>query len=146
MALIDDAVAGELRKAFAALVHPVRLAVFSDGAASGAGTEDADEVRQLVAELAALDPRLTVEAHGAELEGESARELGIERGPAIAVLGERIDHGVRFYGLPGGYEFGTLVEAVLDVSRGDSGLAAETREALAALESGVRIRVFSTPT
>jgi hypothetical protein len=35
MALIDEAVAGELRQAFAALVHPVRLAVWSqpDGAA-----------------------------------------------------------------------------------------------------------------
>jgi alkyl hydroperoxide reductase subunit AhpF len=146
MALIDDAVAGELRQAFAALVHPVRLAVFSDGRPRGAGSEAEDEVRQLVAELAALDPRLTVEAHGADLEGEPARELGIERGPAIAVLGERIDHGVRFYGLPEGYEFGTLVEAVLDVSRGDSGLAAETRAVLAGLESDVRIRVFSTPT
>ena len=144
MALIDDPVAGELRKAFAALVHSVRLAVFSDGRPVAAG--DPDEVCQLVDELAALDPRLTVETHRADLEGERARQLGIERAPAIAVLGEGVDHGVRFYGLPGGYEFGTLVEAVLDVSRGDSGLAAETRQALAGLEREVRIRVFSTPT
>lgn len=144
MVLIDDAIAAELRSAFSALVHPVRLAVFSAGRPDAGGDED--EVRQLVGELALLDPKLTVEVHGADLEADRARELGIERQPAIAVLGEGADHGVRFYGLPGGYEFATLVEAVLDVSRGDSGLAAETRQALAGLERDVRIRVFSTPT
>jgi alkyl hydroperoxide reductase subunit AhpF len=142
MALIDGAVAGELRKAFGALVHPVRLAVFSDAD----GEAPADEVRQLVEELAALDPRLCAEAHSADVSAPRAQELAIERAPAIAVLGEAADHGLRLYGVPGGYEFGSLVEAVLDVSRGDSGLAAETRQALAGLERDVRIRVFSTPT
>lgn len=145
MALIDDAVAGELRKAFSALVHPVRLAVVSQDARSEAEEAGAGEVRQLVDELAALDGRLSLEVV-AGVESERARELGLERAPAIAVLGEAVDHGVRFYGLPGGYEFGTLVEAVLDVSRGESGLAAPTREALAGLGRDVRIRVFSTPT
>jgi hypothetical protein len=50
------------------------------------------------------------------------------------------------YGLPSGYEFGTLVDAILDVSRGESGLSAETRQALAALARPVHIQVFSTPT
>jgi hypothetical protein len=50
------------------------------------------------------------------------------------------------YGLPSGYEFGTLVEAILDVSRGESGLAAETRAGLLALDRPVHIQVFSTPT
>ena len=69
MALIDGAVAGELRKAFGALVHPVRLAVFSDAD----GEAPADEVRQLVEELAALDPRLSAEAHSADVDGDRAR-------------------------------------------------------------------------
>jgi hypothetical protein len=50
------------------------------------------------------------------------------------------------YGLPSGYEFGTLVDAILDVSRGESGLAEETKQALAALSRPVHIQVFSTPT
>ena len=56
------------------------------------------------------------------------------------------DHGVRFYGLPTGYEFGSLVEAILDVSRGESLLADETRAGLAALDKDLRTAVFSTPT
>ena len=50
------------------------------------------------------------------------------------------------YGLPSGYEFGALVDAILDVSSGDSGLSAPTREALAAVSGPVHLQVFSTPT
>jgi alkyl hydroperoxide reductase subunit AhpF len=142
MSLLTDDVTAELREAFAGLVNPVRLAVFSQALAEPVS----EEVRRLVEELAALDPRLSAESRNFVLDQERVDELGIERIPAIAVLGEATDYGVRLYGLPTGYEFGSLVEAVLDVSRGSSGLAPETRDALATLETDVRLRVFSTPT
>jgi len=53
---------------------------------------------------------------------------------------------VRFYGTPAGYEFGSLVDGILDVSRGSSLLSEQTRTALATLDRDVRLRVFSTPT
>jgi alkyl hydroperoxide reductase subunit AhpF len=142
MSLLTDEVTGELRTAFAGLVNPVRLVVFSQALAEPIS----EEVRRLVEELAGLDERLSAESRNFVLDQERVAELGIERIPAIAVLGESQDPGVRFYGLPTGYEFGCLVEAILDVSRGTSGLSDETRAGLAALESDVRVRVFSTPT
>jgi alkyl hydroperoxide reductase subunit AhpF len=142
MALLDDAITAQLREAFAGLAGPVRLAVFSPALEAPVSLE----VQGLVEEVASPDDRLSVEARNFALDRERVAELEFERIPAIAVLGDGRDHGVRFYGLPSGYEFGTLVDAILDVSRGDSGLAPETRQALAALEADVRIRVFSTPT
>jgi alkyl hydroperoxide reductase subunit AhpF len=142
MSLLTDEVTADLREAFAGLVNPVRLVVFSQALAEPVS----EEVRRLVEEMAALDPRLAVESRNFVLDPERVAELGIERIPAIAVLGETEDYGVRLYGLPSGYEFGSLVEAILDVSRGESGLAEETRTALLALEHDVRVRVFSTPT
>jgi alkyl hydroperoxide reductase subunit AhpF len=142
MALIDDATAAQLRTAFSRLATPVRLVVFSPPAADPA----AGEVSALVEELAALDPKLEAEPRDFALDAERVAELGIERVPAIAVLGASKDHGIRFYGLPSGYEFGSLIETILDVSAGESGLAHDTRQALAGLERDVRIRVFSTPT
>jgi alkyl hydroperoxide reductase subunit AhpF len=142
MPLLSDEVTAELREAFAGLVNPVRLVVFSQALAEPAS----EEVRRLVEELAALDERLVAEPRNFVLDQERARELGVERIPAIAVLAEARDHGVRFYGLPAGYEFGSLIEAVLDVSRGASLLSEETRTALAALDRDVTLRVFSTPT
>lgn len=143
MGLIDEATAAHLRDAFAHLANPVRLVVFSPTLAE----PDGEEVGQLVEELVALEPnKLSAEARSFVLEKERAAELGIERVPAIAVLGAERDYGVRFYGLPSGYEFGSLVELVLDVSSGDSGLSEATRRALASLERDVHLRVFSTPT
>ena len=142
MSLLTEEVTAELREAFGGLVNPVRLVVFSQALAEPVS----EEVRRLVEELAALDPRLSAESRNFVLDQERVAELGIERIPAIAVLGEQVDHGVRLYGLPTGYEFGSLVEAILDVSRGTSGLSEETRTALAALDRDVRLRVFSTPT
>lgn len=142
MALLTDEVTGELREAFAGLVNPVRLVVFSQALAEPVS----EEVRRLVEELTALDGRLSAESRNLVLDQERARELGVERIPAIAVLGETEDYGVRLYGLPTGYEFGSLVESILDVSRGSSGLSDETRAGLAALDRDVRVRVFSTPT
>lgn len=144
MGLIDEATAAQLRDAFAHLANPVRLVVFSPALAE---PDPYEEVGQLVEELVALEPnKLSAEARSFVLEKERAAELGIERVPAIAVLGADTDYGVRFYGLPSGYEFGSLVELVLDVSSGDSGLSEATRRALASLERDVHLRVFSTPT
>jgi alkyl hydroperoxide reductase subunit AhpF len=142
--LLDDVVGAELREIFQKLVNPVRLAVFSQALAEPAS----EEVRRLVEELVALDPKLSAESYNFVLDKQHVEELAIERIPAIAVLGAERDYGIRFYGLPSGYEFGSLVETVVDVSTGASGLRPETREALAGLglERDLRIRVFSTPT
>jgi alkyl hydroperoxide reductase subunit AhpF len=100
----------------------------------------------MVEELGELEPRLKVESYNFVLDKEKAESLGIKRIPAIAVMGETKDYGIRLYGLPTGYEFGTFVDAILDVSRGESQLADETKAALAALDKPVHVQVFSTPT
>lgn len=142
MALISDEVAADLRKAFEKLEHPVRLAVFSQALAD----PESEQVKRLVEELAAIEPRLTAESWNFVLDTAKVEELAIRRSPAIAVMGATKDYGIRMYGMPAGYEFGALLDAILDVSSGDSGLSAPTREALATLARPVHLQVFSTPT
>jgi alkyl hydroperoxide reductase subunit AhpF len=142
MTLLDEEVQGQLKEEFTKLVNPVRLVVFFQALAD----PESEQVKRLVEELALLDSRLTVEPVNLVLEKERAEALGVTRTPAIAILGEAKDYGVRFYGSPSGYEFGTLVDAILDVSSGESGLSPETKQALAALEKPVHLQVFSTPT
>ncbi len=142
MPMLTEDVAGQLKEEFANLANPVRLAVFSQ-ALSDPGSE---QVKRLVEEVAGLSDKLSVESYNFVLDTEKVASLGIARIPAIAVLGETTDPGIRFYGMPSGYEFGSLIDAVLDVSKGESELSAETREALAALENPVHLQVFSTPT
>src|ERR1044071_2156271 len=116
MALIAEDVASQLKEEFAKLVNPVRLAVFSQALAD----PESEQVKRLVEELAALDPKITAESYNFVLDTAKVEELKIQRIPAIAVLGAEKDHGIRMYGLPSGYEFGSLVDAILDVSSGDT--------------------------
>jgi alkyl hydroperoxide reductase subunit AhpF len=142
MALISEEVAGDLRKEFEKLKGPVRLAVFSQALAD----PESEQVRRLVEELAALEPRITAESYNFVLDTGKVEAMGIRRIPAIAILGPEKDYGIRMYGLPSGYEFGTLVDAILEVSAGDSGLSDLTRQALATVDRPVHVQVFSTPT
>jgi alkyl hydroperoxide reductase subunit AhpF len=142
MALITDEVAAQLKEEFTRLVSPVRLAVFSSALAD----PHSEQVKRLVEEMAALEPRITAESYNYVLDKEKVEALGIHHSPAIAILGAEKDYGIRMYGMPTGYEFGCLIDAILDVSSGDSGLTPETRTALSAITRPVHVQVFSTPT
>ncbi|MCM2257419.1 MAG: hypothetical protein NDJ94_17410 [Vicinamibacteria bacterium] len=142
MPMLPEDVAGQLKEEFVNLVNPVRLAVFSQ-ALSDPGSE---QVKRLVEEVAALSDKLSIESYNFVLDAEKVATLGIARIPAIAVLGAESDPGIRFYGPPSGYEFGSLIDAIVEVSRGQSELAPETVAELAALQNPVHLQVFSTPT
>jgi alkyl hydroperoxide reductase subunit AhpF len=140
--LITEEVAAQLKEEFAQLVNPVRLAVFSQALADPAS----EQVKRLVEELGALDDHLAVESFNFVLDKDKAESMGVARIPAIAVRGADTDYGIRLYGLPSGYEFGSLIDTILDVSHGESRLSVETKAALGGLERPVHIQVFSTPT
>jgi alkyl hydroperoxide reductase subunit AhpF len=142
MALLTEEIAAQLREEFKELKGDVRLAVFSQALAEPMS----EEVRRMAVELGELDPRIKVEAYNFVLDQEKAQGLGIKRIPAIAVMGAEKDYGIRLYGLPTGYEFGLLIDAILDVSRGESQLSDDTKSALRALEKPAHVQVFSTPT
>jgi len=142
MPLITEDVAADLKVELAKLKDPVRLAVFSQALAD----PHSEQVKRLALELAALDPKLSVESYNFVLDKEKVQSLGIKRTPAIAVLGQEKDYGIRLYGMPSGYEFGLLIDTIIDVSQGASTLAEETKQALAALDKNVHVQVFSTPT
>src|SRR5206468_9409310 len=65
--------------------------------------------------------------------------------PAIVVEGAR-DYGLRFYGVPLGYEFSNLIDSIIVASTGVPALSEDTLASLRALASDVDIKVFSTPT
>jgi glutaredoxin-like protein len=103
------------------------------------------ETRELLDELQAVSARVKVETHDFVQEAVLAASLGIARIPAIAVCGEK-DHGIRFYGIPSGYEFASLVEAVRLVANGEVKLSPEGRAFLDKLDADVHLQVFVTPT
>ena len=65
--------------------------------------------------------------------------------PATVVEGAR-DYGIRFLGIPAGYEFSNLIDSIIAASSGTAALTEETQRALAGLTGDIDIKVFSTPT
>jgi glutaredoxin-like protein len=103
------------------------------------------ETRQLIQELAALNEKIKVEIYDFVRDAEKVKEYGIDKVPALAVVGEK-DYRVRFYGLPYGYEFNTIIEAVVNVSRGKTDLSDKAKELLKEIKTPVHIQVFVTLT
>ena len=78
-------------------------------------------------------------------EQETAQRFGVDKIPAIVLEGQRV-YGIRFFGVPAGYEFGAFLEDLIDVSRGTAQLSAETQTLLNTLIKPIHIQVFVTPT
>ena len=65
--------------------------------------------------------------------------------PALVLEGKQKGR-LLYTGMPAGYEFGVLIEALLDLARGATKLSPFTRTQLAKLPGPVHIKVFVTPT
>ena len=130
-----------VKKEFERLGGPVKLIVF----ASELGPESNGQTVALVKEVAALSDKLSVSVLNPFIDREQAQAYDVEVSPVVVVEGAE-DYGIRFLGMPAGYEFSNLIDAIIAVSTGDAGLSAETKSALAALTEDVRIKVFATPT
>ena len=123
------------------LEKPVRIIMFTQEVECQFCTQ----TRQLINELAALNDKIKVEIYDFLKDSEKAKEYGVDKVPAIVIVGER-DYGIRFYGMPYGYELQTLLEAVINVSKGRTDVSEETRKKLREIKKPVHIQVFVTLT
>lgn len=141
MPLLSTEIAGHVKKELADLAGPVRLVMFTQEFEC----DYCAETRQLVEEVAALSDQLTAEIYNFVNDKEKAEAFGVDKIPAIAVIGAE-DYGVRFYGIPSGYEFASLLHAIRTVAAGKTDLSEETLNALAEVTRPVHLQVFVTPT
>nr|WP_245926336.1 thioredoxin family protein [Sulfoacidibacillus thermotolerans] len=132
-----------IKSHFAALTGKVRMVFFE----AALDCPYCPQTKQLVTELAELSPLLEVEVYNYHTDEIAVKKYGINKIPAIVLLdGEEKDYGIRFYGIPSGYEFSTLIEDIMMVSTGKTSLTAKTIETLKNLKQKVHLQVFVTPT
>jgi len=141
MPFLKDSDKEHLKEQFETLSEGIKLIVF---------TQEIEcmyckETRELMEEVASLSDKIGVEVYNFALDKQKVEEYKIDKIPAVVVEGEK-DYGIRFYGIPMGYEFMSLVEAISAVSIGVSGLSKETKEELQKLNKPVHIQVFITLT
>jgi alkyl hydroperoxide reductase subunit AhpF len=153
MPLLDQETRTQIGQMFEQLEGPVELAFYTRRASPlvlpGQTYEDcpscADE-EELLGELAELSDKLTLQVHDIGSGQQAGGEAAVERVPALILRGRETAGQVRFFGLPSGYEFSTLITDIVDVSRGNIELSEKTRSELGALADPVHIQVFVTPT
>jgi glutaredoxin-like protein len=104
------------------------------------------EARELAEEVASLVPdKIKVEIYDFVKDEAKVKEYGVDKVPAIAIVGSK-DYGIRYYGIPYGYEFNSFVDNIVNVSKGTTNLSEETKTKLKTLDKPVHIQVFVTLT
>jgi alkyl hydroperoxide reductase subunit AhpF len=145
MSLLSPADQQTLRESFAAMSRPVTILFFSQAV----GCETCAETAQILAEITHLTDKVTVEEISLVLEKDRATQHGIDRVPALVLLGGHAseDSRIRFLGAPEGWDFLSLVDALLLVSGGSpQHLSEATLTALATVSEPLSLQVFVTPT
>jgi glutaredoxin-like protein len=154
MEMLNKDVREATRKKFdSGLVNPVGLIFFTQEPSrlvlsdqiKGQECLFCKETRQLLEEVASLSGKITITIYDFTADKDKAAEYEVDKLPALIVRSDR-DFGIRFFGIPSGYEYMSLIESIIDVSRGQTGLSQETRRALKEIEKDIRIQVFVTPT
>ena len=143
MALLSEQDRQVVRGHLSGIEHDVTLVLFTQ---TIGGPETGLIARQILDELAGLSDRVTIEEVNFVLEKERAATYGIDKIPAIVVLRDGQDTRMRFYGAPAGYEFMSLIEAVILAGGDDSGLTDESKQLLADVQQPISVEVFVTPT
>ena len=143
MPLLSDQDRAVVSAHLAAIKTPVTVLFFTQ-------TIDAPDTvlvaRQVLDEVVSLNDQISLEEVNFVLDRDRAAQFGIDGIPAVALLRGGEDTRIRFLGAPAGYEFMSLVEALILAGTGDSGLTAESKALIAENVTGpTDILVFVTP-
>ena len=149
MPIIPDRDRDELKRDFRKeLKDDVTIRLFSQSssllAIPGRECQYCPQTQELMEELTSLSPKLHLEVYDFYNQVEEREQYGVERIPAI-VMGKNGDSRLKFYGIPMGHEFATIVEDIKTLSRGVSPLSMDTRKRLRKVNQEVHIQVFVTP-
>ncbi len=122
------------------LQEEVKLLVFTGDRCQYCGVAVA-----IAKEVAELHSLIKFEEH--KIDGKLAQEYGLDHAPTVVITdGEKYGGRIRYVGLPSGYEFSSLIEDIIDVSRRTAEVSPEVKEKLMTIDKPVKIQIFVTPT
>jgi len=145
MSLLKEKDQKLLIEEFKLLQEPVKLVLFTQEMEC----QYCSETRMIAEEISALSDKISLEVYDFVTDKTVAEQYGVDKIPAMVILrGEEMpkDFGIRYYGIPSGYEFSSLIEDIMMISQGESGLSEETKAQLSTLTQPLHLQVFVTPT
>ena len=145
--MLSDTQRQQIKELLDDMVDDVRLVFFTQSF----GCETCGDTGRILRVLTEISPRVSVDEKNLVVDKDDAAAYGVAHAPAIVVLqraadGTLVDHRIRLLGAPFGYEFTSLMDAILLVSRGGSQLSDASLALLAHVTSPMHVQVFTTPT
>ena len=139
--MISDQEKDAIKKKFSTLVNDVELAIFTQENEC----QFCKEARDIVLQLGAMSPKIKTKVYDFVKNGDEGTKYNIKKIPAIAIIGKN-DYGIRYYGVPAGYEFTAFVDDIIDVSNGTTSLSENIKKKLEDIKKPVHLQVFVSPT
>jgi glutaredoxin-like protein len=141
MALLKDKDKTKVTNTLKGITNPVTIVMFTQEIEC----QHCEMTRTLLEEVSNLSDRITLEVHDFVADKELAKKYGVDKIPATVLIGEK-DYGIRFFGVPAGYEFNVLVQDIRDVGKRDPGLSDKVLSELAKIDQPVHLQTIISPT
>ncbi len=141
MSILKDEQVKQLEDVFKDLPNQVEIVMFTQEFEC----EHCKIVKGLLDETAKLSDKIKVTGKDFVKDADLAKDYGVDKIPAIVLLGDK-DYGIRFYGVPAGYEFTTFIKDIIKVSKREHGLSEDVLAELAKVDQPVHIQVLASPT
>lgn len=140
---IDDQLKSELQKALSVLTKNVKIVFFTQELEC----QYCRETRAILTELSEISDKLSLDVKNFVIDKEEASKYGVDKIPATVLLDENDkDYGIKFYGIPSGYEFASLLEDIKLLGTGETGFSKEFEDKVKKINNDVHMQVFVTPT
>lgn len=105
------------------------------------------ETIDLASEVSELSDKIHLVKYTLEDNKEEAAKFKVDKAPTTIVTKHGSTDGrVRYSGLPSGYEFGSLIEDLKNVSKWEADISSKALEIIKKIDKPVTIKVFVTPT
>jgi glutaredoxin-like protein len=140
MEMIPEQDKVKIKEMLATLPGPVKIISFTQELEC----QYCRETTELMKEVSELSDKISHEVYNFINDKEKAEEYKVQQTPATIITNGE-DRGVRYYGIPSGYEFATLLETIRMFSSGESGLSPDAKTFLGELKEEVKLQVFITP-
>jgi glutaredoxin-like protein len=141
MALLKDKDKTKVTNTLKGITNPVTIVMFTQEIEC----QHCEMTRTLLEEVSNLSDRITLEVHDFVAGKELAEKYGVDKIPATVLIGEK-DYGIRFFGVPAGYEFNVLVQDIRDVGKRDPNLSDKVLSELAKIDQPVHLQTIISPT
>jgi glutaredoxin-like protein len=143
MALLSEEDTQYLKKDFSEkLKENVKIIFFK----SEDACEYCNETKEILTELSSLSDKISFTEYDFDKDNEAVKKYAVKRTPAIVIAGQDKDYGIRFYGMPAGHEFTTIITAIKNISNKSANLSENTLTKLKEIIKPFNIQVFITPT